>query len=244
MIKLKDEGFEEEGKAKINGEDTSSKLTFEEVTAQSFVFFIAAFETTSSTIALCLHELSKNQLIQQKVQQEIDNAFEKRDNKDVTYDLMTELKFLECCIDETLRIYPPAPFLIRECTKTYRIPACTSNLVIEKGTPVIISNFGLHRDSDIFENPLEFRPERFLKSSNGEGKANGLFYLPFGDGPRICIGMRFGKMSAKLGLMILLAKFRFEFVEAPQGELKFSPKQFVLTLKDDIHLKVTLRDNK
>lgn len=67
MIKLKDEGFVEDGKAKISGEDTSSKLTFAEVAANAFVFFIAAFETSSSIITFCIHELSKNQSLQQKV---------------------------------------------------------------------------------------------------------------------------------------------------------------------------------
>lgn len=239
MIKLKDEGFQEEGKAKMTEENKSSKLSLEEVTAQSFVFFIAAFETTSSTIALCIHELSKNQFLQRKVQHEIDQVFTA--GQDVNYDLMSELKFLDCCIDETLRLYPPAPFLIRECNRTYCIPSDHSNLFIEKGTPIIISTFGLHRDPDIFEDPLTYTPERFLKNSNGNGKANGLFYLPFGDGPRICIGMRMGKLTAKLGLMVLLAKFNFEFLDkAP--EVKFSPKQFVLTLMDDINLKVTLRN--
>lgn len=70
-------------------------------------FFIAAFETTSSTIALCIHELSKNQSLKQIVQQEIDRVFES--NEDVSYDLMTEL--LERRFDETLRTYPPAPFI-------------------------------------------------------------------------------------------------------------------------------------
>lgn len=160
----------------------SNKLSLEEVAAQAFVFFIAAFETTSSTIALCLYELSKNQALQRKVQSEIDDAL--NDHK-LDYDMMTELKYLECCVDETLRKYPPAPFLIRECTKTYQV----DDLTIEKGTPIIISAFGLQRDPDIYEDPLLFRPERFLKSFDGGGKTAGSFYIPFGDGPRICIGL-------------------------------------------------------
>jgi len=81
--------------------------------------------------------------------------------------------------------YPPAPFLIRECTKTYGIPG--TNLAIEKGTSIIISSFGLHRDPDIYEDPLKFKPERFLNNPTGSDKAK-FSYLPFGDGARICIG--------------------------------------------------------
>lgn len=240
MIKLMKHGLvQEDGK---NSFDESSKLTFEEVVAQAFVFFIAAFETSSSTMALCLFELAKNQHLQRNVQNEIDRVMEKEGakSKEVSYDLMTEFKYLESCIDETLRKYAPAPFLIRSCTKTYAVP--NTNLIIDKGTPLIISTFGLHRDPDIYENPLQFKPERFLNSSTGEGKASGIFYLPFGNGPRICIGMRMGKLTTKLGLFLLLSKFNFEFEgEIPINELTFSPQQFVLTLKDDINLKVSAR---
>lgn len=238
MIKLKNHGFDQDDKSDVI--EDNKKLTMEEVVAQAFVFFIAAFETSSSTMALCLYELSKNQELQRNVQNEIDKVTKTCGTKTINYELMNELKYLESCIDETLRKYPPAPFLIRECTRTYQIP--NTDLIIEKGTSLIISSFGLHRDPLIFDEPLEFKPERFLNSSTGDGKATGLFYLPFGDGPRICIGMRMGKLTTKLGLFQLLSKFNFEFViEAPKEELTFSPKQFVLTLKDDMNLKASLR---
>lgn len=140
------------------------------------MFFIAAFETTSSTMALCLYELSKNQSLQQQVQHEIDDILSSRKSKKVDFELMTELKYLECCIDETLRKYPPAPFLIRECGKTYLIP--DSNLVIEKGTPLIISTFGLQRDPDFFPNPEKFDPDRF--NDENIHSIQPFTYLPFG----------------------------------------------------------------
>lgn len=234
MIKLRNKGF-------VKGEETcDSRLSLEEVVAQAFVFFIAAFETSSSTMALCLYELSKNPKLQRKAQTEIDEILENCDSKSFDYDRVTQLKFLGCCLDETLRKYPPAPFLIRECTNSYQIP--DTSLTIEKGTPLIISTFGIHRDPNIFEDPLSFKPERFLKSSTGEGKASGLFYLPFGDGPRICIGMRMGKLTSRIGLFLLLSKFNFELLDkCSNRELEFSAKQFVLTLKNDMNMKVSLR---
>lgn len=241
LIKLKNEGFIQEDKPEGSKDRDLSKLTIDEVVSQAFIFFIAAFETTASTMVLCLFELSKNQDLQRKVQMEIDEILKGRDSSEVDYDLMSNLKLLDCCIAETLRKYPPAPFLIRECTKTYSIP--DTKLVIEKGTSLIISCFGLHRDPDIFEDPLTFKPERFLESSTGEGKAAGLFYLPFGDGPRICIGMRMGRLTSRLALFLLLSQFNFELdnEKIAENELEFSPKQFVLTLKDDVNLRVSLR---
>lgn len=237
MITLKNLG-ENKGEAG----KSQDGLSFNEVVAQAFVFFIGAFESTSSTIALCLYELTKNTELQGRVQDEIDEVLRRNEALEINYDLVTQMKYLDCCIDETVRKYPPAPFLIRECTKNYKIPG--TDLTIERGTPLIISSFGLHRDKNIFDNPLSYRPERFLNSTTGRGEGKGLFYIPFGDGPRVCIGQRLGKLTTKLGLVALLSKFNFEFEnKVPAKELTFSPKQFILTLSDNINLKVSLRNS-
>lgn len=239
MIKLKNEGFlQEDETAESESDQKSSKLTIEEIVAQAFVFFIAAFETTSSTMALCLYELSKNPTLQRKVQREIDSVLEKRGSKEIDFEMMSELKYLENCIDETLRKYPPAPFLIRECGKTYHIPG--SHLEIEKGTPLIISTFGIQRDPEFFPDPHIFDPDRF--NEENIHKIQPFSYLPFGAGPRVCIGQRFGKLTSRLGLFLLMQKFNFSFYEETVSELKFSPKQFVLTLVDDLNLKVSARE--
>jgi cytochrome P450 family 6 len=205
----------------------------------AFVFFIAAFESTSSTMALCLYELSKNEKLQRKVQMEIDKVLEARGNSEFDFEMLSELKFLENCIDETLRKYPPAPFLIRECGKEYRVPG--SEFVIEKGTPMIISTFGIQRDPEFFPDPQIFDPDRF--SDENIHKIQQFSYLPFGAGPRVCIGQRFGKLTTRLGLFLLLQRFNFSFSDETVRELRFSPKQFVLTLMDDIHLKVVPREH-
>lgn len=126
----------------------------------------------------CLIELCKNLKIQQKVQEELDNVV---NEDELTYENLNDLKYLECCIDETLRKYPIVPMLNRVCTNDFKFS--NTNFVIEKGTQVFIPVLGLHRDPKIFENPLEFKPERFLNSPNGNGISKGIFYLPFGDGP-------------------------------------------------------------
>lgn len=238
LMKLKNEDGINENDPKAS---QYSRLTMNEVVAQAFVFFIAAFESTSATMALCLYEVTKNQELQRQLQSEIAQVIKRYGDKALSYDMLVDLKFLDCCINETLRKYPPAPFLIRECTKTYHVPK--SSLVIEKGTSVIISSFGMHRDPEIFEDPLAFKPDRFEESPTGNGKGQGLFYMPFGDGPRICIGMRMGKMTIKIGLFLLLSKFDFAFAgKVSDEELTFSPKQFILTLKDELNMRVTLRE--
>lgn len=133
-------------------------------------------------MAFCLFELCKNQEIQRKVQDEIDQVLGSNDISSITYESLQELKYLECCIDETLRKYPLV-FVSREAAADMTVP--TTNLVVEKGTTVYISVMGMHRDPEIYEDPMEFKPERFLNSSNGNPKVkNGIVYFPFGDGPR------------------------------------------------------------
>lgn len=133
-------------------------------------------------MSFCLFELCKNQEIQRKVQDEIDNVLGSNSLESITYESLQKMKYLECCIDETLRKHPLV-FISREAAADVKIP--TTNLVVEKGTTVYISVMGMHRDPEIYKNPMEFKPERFLNSSNGNAKVkNGLVYFPFGDGPR------------------------------------------------------------
>lgn len=83
-----------------------------------------------------------------------------------------------------MRKYPPAPVFLRKCTKTYQVPE--TDIIIEEGLSVLIPAYGLHRDPEYFPEPEVFDPERF----NEENKRNiqEYTYIPFGDGPRVCIG--------------------------------------------------------
>lgn len=189
----------------------------------------------------CMYELSKNPHIQKKAHEEIDSLLKSGDVTDLTYDILASMKFLDWCVDETLRKYPILPILNRESTREHTFSG--SNMKIEKGTPVIIPVLGLQRDPEIYENPLEFRPERFKDSSNGNGNGKGLFYIPFGDGPRNCIGARMGKLQTKIGLVALLTKFRFELVDQSllHKEIEFDTTQIILTPKDNVMLRASSR---
>jgi len=243
MIQLKNQGYVSADKDseldKNSVKNEPKKLTINEIAAQVFIFFIAGFETSSSTTFFCLYELAKNPEIQKKVQDEIDQVLKKHDG--ITYESLSEMKYLECCIDETLRKYPIAPVLMRQCTKEYKI--ANSDLVVPNGTSIFIPILGHHRDPEIFENPMQFKPERFLTSSTGGGKSKGLFYLPFGDGPRNCIGMRMGKINTKVGLATVLSKFQLGFVDKKiaESEIEFHPKQFILTPAKDFKFEIALR---
>lgn len=134
-------------------------------------------------MSFCLFELSRNKEAQRKAQEEIDRVLKSAGPEGITHDLLHEMKYVECCIDETLRKYPIAPVLFRTNVRDCKLPG--SDAVIEKGTPVLIPLMGIQRDPDIFDNPMKFRPERFLNCPDGNPKVKtGIVYAPFGDGPR------------------------------------------------------------
>lgn len=85
---------------------------------------------------------------------------------------------------ESLRLYPPVPFLVRRCTNDYKIP--DSNFVIEKDIRTIIPAYAIQHDEEFFPEPEKFKPERFSEANKGNIKP--FTHLPFGDGPRNCIG--------------------------------------------------------
>lgn len=103
-------------------------------------------------------------------------------NKDVT-NLYSNF-IIMICITEVLRKYPVLPFLDRVCLENYQIPG--SDLILEKGSAVYVPMFGLHYDSNYFPSPNKFNPERF--SENCATQIPQGCYIPFGDGPRNCIG--------------------------------------------------------
>ncbi|XP_071580573.1 cytochrome P450 6k1-like isoform X1 [Temnothorax nylanderi] len=178
------------------------KFDGDDLVAQAAVFFTAGFETSSTTIAFTLYELAVHPEIQDRLRKEILDALDETGGK-ITYDMILSLPYLDMVVSETLRMYPPLPFLDRTTVETYKVP--NSDLVIEKGTPIFISMLGMHYDPEHFPDPHKYDPERFTE----ENKRNrpSCLYLPFGEGPHACIGTRMGLLQTKLGICTVLSKY-------------------------------------
>uniref|UniRef100_A0A1Y1KCH3 Cytochrome P450 n=1 Tax=Photinus pyralis TaxID=7054 RepID=A0A1Y1KCH3_PHOPY len=213
-------------------EEEQPHLSITEMTAQAFLFFVAGFETSSSTLSFCLFELAQHQDMQEKVREEIESVL--GTHNELTYEAIKELKYMRQVIDETLRKYPPLPHLVRRCVKDYKVPG--TNLTIEKGTAVTVSVYGIHYDPDYYPNPEQFDPERF--SAENKPTIKPFTYLPFGEGPRMCIGLRFGLMQVAVGLALLLKNFRFTLSEKTKVPLKYNANSIILSVVGDIWLKV------
>lgn len=132
---------------------------------------------------------------------------------------------------ETLRKYPPVPTLTRKCEKDYNLPG--SDLVVERGIVALIPILGIHYDEEYYQNPDDFDPERF--SEENKRKIPPFAYMPFGEGPRICIGLRFGLLQAKVGLCALLRNFEFG-VSSKTGVVEIDKSVFLINTKKPIYL--------
>lgn len=168
---------------KVNATGKSIKsMTYEEIAGQVFIFYIAGSESSSSAIAYTLYELTQNEDLMKRAQEDVEESLKKHEGE-MTYDSIMDMKFIDLCVKETLRKYPALPILNRECTKDYQIPG--SKFTIEKGTSIVISLLGLHRDEQFFPNPEQYDPDRFTDEKRAYDED---MYMPFGAGPRICIG--------------------------------------------------------
>ncbi|XP_017031097.1 probable cytochrome P450 6d5 [Drosophila kikkawai] len=216
LLQLRNQG-------KINTDDSvwsseSSKDGFKSmskdlIAGQMFVFYGAGHETTAYSISFTLYELTQNPEVLAKAQEDVLQAIEQHGG--LNYDALSAMKYLDACVMESTRKYPALAVMNRVCTQDFPVP--DSNLVIKKGTPILIPLMGLHRDAKHFPDPLSYQPERFLE---GNKNFNPAAYMGFGDGPRHCIGARMGKLNAKLALAKVLSNFDLE-VRKEKQEIEY-----------------------
>ncbi|XP_050085336.1 cytochrome P450 6a8-like [Anopheles aquasalis] len=229
LLKLKNTG-----RLEMDGEEIG-RLTFEEIAAQAFIFFTAGYDTSSTAMTYTLYELALNQQAQEKARECVQRTLDKYGGE-LTYEAVSDMPYLEQCINETLRKHPPVALLERNADKDYRIP--DSELVLRRGQKIIIPIYAMHHDERYFPEPDAYRPERFTPEEVAKRPSHA--YLPFGEGPRICIGMRFGSLQAKVGLASLLSRFRFTTCDRTQIPVQYSRTNFILGPANGVWLRVEM----
>ncbi|XP_072453776.1 cytochrome P450 3A12-like [Notamacropus eugenii] len=203
-----------------NSEKHSHKdLSDDEILAQSVIFLFAGYETTSSVLSFLFYNLATHPEIQQKLQKEIDVVLPNKEA--LTYDALVQMEYLDMVTNENLRMFPIAGRIERVAKKTVEI----NGLTIPKDTVVMAPLMALHNDPDYWPEPKEFRPERFSKEN--KESINPYVYMPFGAGPRNCIGMRFALMNMKVATCRLLQEFSFKTCKETQVPLKLSNQTLI-----------------
>ncbi|XP_046753147.1 uncharacterized protein LOC124416262 [Diprion similis] len=217
---------------KKNREKSDFELTDALIAAQAFVFFVAGFETSSTTISHALLELAQRHDIQERLRQEIKETLDANNGR-ITYDSVKEMKYLDMVFQETLRLRPPVTMHLRKAMSDYTFR--DTEVTISKGQRVWIPVWDIHQNPEYYPNPEVFDPERFTDEM--VKARHPMTYIPFGDGPRNCIGARFGIYQTKLGLVKILLKFKVEVCEETRIPYKPDPKSLLLTPLGGVYLK-------
>ncbi|CAL7933199.1 unnamed protein product [Xylocopa violacea] len=214
------------------------KLTDTLLTAQAFVFFVAGFETSSTTMTHALYELALNVDVQKKLRQEIKEHY-KKNNGELKYEDIKDMPYLDLVFRETLRKYPPGPLLIRKSVADYTFK--NTKVTIPEKTFVWIPLYAIHHDPAVYPKPDAFIPERF--TDDAVAARHPMHYLPFGDGPRNCIGARFAVYQSKLGLITILRNHKVEVCNKTMIPYVIDPAAFLLAPKGEICLKITKEES-
>ncbi|KAM9582281.1 thromboxane-A synthase isoform 2-T2 [Guaruba guarouba] len=195
-------------------EKVQKTLTEDEIAGQAFLFLIAGYETTTSTLSFATYLLATNPECQEKVLQEVDVFSAKHMLPD--YSNVQELPYLDMVIAETLRMYPPAFRFTREAAKD----CVVLGQHIPAGAVIETAVGHLHHNPEFWPEPEKFIPERFTEKAKKE--RHPFAYLPFGGGPRGCIGMKMGLLETKITLLRILQKFQFK--TCPETEIPLQLK--------------------
>nr|XP_023024022.1 probable cytochrome P450 6a23 [Leptinotarsa decemlineata] len=217
--------------SKSKGSDT---LSFNEIAAECLVFFVAGYESSATNMTFTLLELALNQDIQDNLREEINTVLKKHDMQ-FTYDSIMEMKYLEKVVDESLRKHSAGTIITRICNKPYTIPG--TKVVIEKGTAVHVPVSGIHHDPEYYPDPDKFDPERF----NKENKAarHPFAYMPFGEGPRMCIGARYGLLQSKVGISAIIKNFKVTLNDKTRTPIRYAKTGIIPRIEGGVWLNVT-----
>ncbi|XP_018331831.1 cytochrome P450 4g15 [Agrilus planipennis] len=197
-------------------------ITDKEIKEQVDTIMFEGHDTTAAGSSFFLSMMGIHQDIQDKVIQELDEIFGDSD-RPATFADTLEMKYLERCLMETLRLYPPVPIIARQLQQDLQL--VSGDYKIPAGATVVVGTFKLHRRADIYPNPDKFDPDNFLP----ERTANRHYYafIPFSAGPRSCVGRKYAMLKLKILLSTILRNFK---IKSDIGEKDFQ-------LQGDIILK-------
>ncbi|XP_042895120.1 cytochrome P450 4C1 [Parasteatoda tepidariorum] len=213
----------------------SDPLSFTEDDIQEEVdsFMFAGHDTTAVGSSWILYLLGLHPEIQEKVFEEICQECGEDPEKQLTEECLRKLKYLECVIKETQRIYPPAPYIARHLQEDVEI----NGLKIPKGSTCMLVIYMLHRNEEWFPDPEKFDPDRFLPENCL--KRHPFAYCPFSAGPRSCIGQKFAVLEEKTMIVNVLRNFKVRSVDA-RDKLHLSA-EMVLRARGGIRLEFESR---
>jgi cytochrome P450 len=195
----------------VDEEGDGGGLSELEIRDQVVTLFLAGHETTANALTWTFHLLSQHPLVEARLHEEVDRVL---GGRPATYDDVARLPYAEQVFLEAMRLYPPVYMLARQAAEDMSI----GGYDVPAGSELVLWVWHAHHDPRFWDEPWAFRPERFEKArSNGRPKSA---YLPFGGGPRACIGKTFAQIEGQLALATLASRHRLEAIEGHSVELR------------------------
>lgn len=180
--------------------ETKDAFSFKDIIDQLSIIFLAGHETSASALTWSLYLLGQCPHLQEAAYKEIETLGA------VSFEKMKQFKITESIFNEAMRLYPPVSFLPREADEDMNL----RGKEIKKGDMVTISPWLLHRNKNYWDKPHDFNPDRFQNHDEKGKDAVKSCFIPFGKGPRICIGAGFAKQEAIIVLQDIIKNFKIE----------------------------------
>jgi cytochrome P450 len=214
------------------GPGDAAPLTDREARDEAATLFVAGHDTTSAALTWLWYALAQNPEAERRVRAEVDAVL---GGRPATYADLPRLRYTELAVKESLRLYPPSGFLfVRQAVEDVDI----GGYRIRPGSWVVVSPYIIHRDPRYFRDPEAFDPDRFAPGRADE--IPGYAYIPFGAGPRICIGSVLAMMEIVLVAATVLQRFRLGLA-ADQPEVE-PEMQIVLRPRGGLRMRLTARE--
>eukprot|EP00124_Ichthyophonus_hoferi_P004357 Ihof_evm3s469 gene=Ihof_evmTU3s469 len=203
-------------------------LTNDEIVDQTFMLFLAGYETTSTCLFWTMYSLAMNPDVQAALQEEVDRVLQGRQP---TMEDIPKMPYVDCVIKESLRLFPPGPAFARQATVTTQV----GDYVISEGDEIGISVYGIHTHPDYWVDPLVYNPDRWKDLTSTPDA-----FMPFGFGPKMCLGWR----VAMTEMACFLSCFAQEFtvsLEKDEAEKCVPFQEITLICKNDVSFTMTPR---
>ncbi|XP_059612488.1 probable cytochrome P450 9f2 [Phlebotomus argentipes] len=234
-------GFATVEEAQMKPVAKKTSWTEDEIVAQCFIFFLAGFDTSSTILSFAAYEIARYPQVQEKLYQEAKMIRDELKGKPIKYETLQKMKYLDMVVSETLRMWPVAPFVDRMCTKEFTMEYDKGKkYTFHKGETLWIPIGDFHFNPEYFPDPNKFDPERF--SDENKYLINPNTYLPFGIGPRNCIGSRFALMQIKSLLYSLIVNFHFDLSDKTEVPLVLAGSAVGLKARSGVWIKFRLRE--
>ncbi len=204
---------------------TNEYMSDEKVKVEILQLLVAGNETSTTAATWALYIIAKHPECLQKMRSEIDENF---GDEEINYSKLHSLKYTIAVLDEAMRIYPPFWMIDREAQEDDEF----NGMKIPKGTTVIPYIYGAHHNEDHWKDPEKFDPNRFM--GENENKIHPFAHIPFGGGPRVCIGQNMAKMQILLVISAIVRKYDFELINQKEPGLH---AMMLLKPEGEIHMK-------